>query len=271
MQRSERADHACTVHRKDEGGSGNYSMPWDFALILIVLGVAVPTLGRRRVRHLIAMPDTTKTDRLSLYASTLAFQWLAAGVILWRTSSHGIKPAELGLEIFQPQFTITITVVLSLLLLANQLFSIKKLASQPSELHASVPQLALKLFPRDNVERLAFFALVATVSVCEELIYRGFALRAFEDWSHSTLVGILCSSVLFSLAHIYQGHRGLISTFIVGVLFAGIRTWTGSLIPPIAAHFVADLTVGLLAPARIRQALESNASEPEIVGAGDAR
>jgi len=246
-------------------------MPWDFALILIVLGAAVPILGRRRVRHLIAMPDTTKTERLSLYASTLAFQWLAAGVILWRTSIRGIKPAELGLAIFNPELTITITVVISLLLLANQLLSIRKLASQPSELQASVPQLALKLFPRDNVERLAFFALVATVSICEELIYRGFALRAFEDWSHSTLVGIFCSSLLFALAHIYQGRRGLISTFTVGVLFAGIRTWTGSLIPPIAAHFVADLTVGLLAPARIRRALASSVVAPEVVGASDAR
>lgn len=246
-------------------------MPWDFALILIVLGAAVPILGRRRVRHLIAMPDTTKTERLSLYASTLAFQWLAAGVILWRTSIRGIKPAELGLAIFNPELTITITVVISLLLLANQLLSIRKLASQPSELQASVPQLALKLFPRDNVERLAFFALVATVSICEELIYRGFALRAFEDWSHSTLVGIFCSSLLFALAHIYQGRHGLISTFTVGVLFAGIRTWTGSLIPPIAAHFVADLTVGLLAPARIRRALASNAAERGAVEASDVR
>jgi uncharacterized protein len=246
-------------------------MPWDFALILIVLGVAVPALGRRRVRQLIAMPDTTKGDRLSLYASTLAFQWLAAGVILWRTSSRGIKPAELGLALFQPRLTITMTVVISLLLLANQLFSIRKLASQPSDLQANVPQLALKIFPRDNVERLAFFALVATVSICEELIYRGFALRAFEDWSHSTLVGILCSSILFSLAHIYQGRRGLISTFTVGVLFAGIRTWTGSLIPPIAAHFVADLTVGLLAPARIRKALASDVAAHGLVGVSDVR
>jgi membrane protease YdiL (CAAX protease family) len=266
-----RSGRACAVHRNDEGGFGNYSMPWDFALIIIVLGIAVPALGRRRVRHLIALPDTTKTERLSLYASTLAFQWLAAGVILWRTSSHGIKPSELGLALFQPQLTVLITVVISLLLLANQLFSIKKLASQPSELQANVTQLALKLFPRDNVERLAFFALVATVSVCEELIYRGFALRAFEDWSHSTLVGILCSSLLFSLAHIYQGRRGLISTFTVGVLFAGIRTWTGSLLPPIAAHFVADLTVGLLAPARIRRALASNAAVPEVVGVSNVR
>ena len=72
-------------------------MHWDFAIILIVLAVAVPVLGRRRVQQLVALPDTTKSDRLSLYASTIAFQWLAAGIVLWRTMSHGIRPLQLGL------------------------------------------------------------------------------------------------------------------------------------------------------------------------------
>ncbi|MGH9747069.1 MAG: CPBP family intramembrane glutamic endopeptidase [Candidatus Acidiferrales bacterium] len=230
-------------------------MHWDFALILVILAVAVPVLGRRRVRQLIALPDTTRADRLSIYASTIVFQWLAAGVILWRSAAHGIRPSQLGLQFSPANFTITITVVVSLLLLLNQIISLRKIVLRPSELGGAVPQLALKLFPRDSVERLAFFALVATVSVCEELVYRGFALRVFEDWSHSAILGILFCSILFSLAHLYQGRRGLISTFTVGLLFAGIRTWTESLVPSTAAHFTADLTVGLLAPARIRTAL----------------
>ena len=70
-------------------------MHWDFALILGVLA-SCPLLGRRRVRRLIELPDTTKFERLSLYASTIAFQWLAAGMILWRSIDHGIGPAQLG-------------------------------------------------------------------------------------------------------------------------------------------------------------------------------
>ncbi len=72
-------------------------MHWDFALILLFLGIAVPLLGRRRLRKLLQSPQTTKTDRLVLYASTIVFQWLAVALILWRTHVHAITPARLGL------------------------------------------------------------------------------------------------------------------------------------------------------------------------------
>ncbi|MFZ0580336.1 MAG: type II CAAX endopeptidase family protein [Candidatus Acidiferrales bacterium] len=231
------------------------AMRWDFALILLFLGIALPLLGRRRVRQLMQSPSTTKLDRLSLYASTLAFQWIAAGVILWRAAAHGIPPAQLGFALGNPPLTITVAIVLAALVLLNQLVSLRRLAARPAEAQGLLPQLALKLFPQDDVERLAFFALVVTVAICEELIYRGFVQRVFQDWSNGAiLAGVVGSAIYFAIAHLYQGRRGLASTFFVGLIFAGARAWTGSLLPPIAAHFLADITVGLLAPSRIRSA-----------------
>jgi membrane protease YdiL (CAAX protease family) len=121
--------------------------------------------------------------------------------------------------------------------------------------------LARKVFPRDGIERLGFFALVSTVAICEEFIYRGFAQFVFQDWSHSVLVGLFASSLLFSVAHLYQGRKGLVSTFAVGMLFASVRAWTGTLLPTIVGHFVADFTVGVLAPLRIRDALARGANQ----------
>jgi uncharacterized protein len=231
-------------------------MHWDFALILLFLGIAVPLLGRRRVRQLMQMPSTTKMDRLSLYASTLAFQWIAAGVILWRTSAHGIRTSQLGLAITSPALTVTVAVVLSALILLNQIMGLRRLVAQPANIQGILPQLALKLFPQDNVEHLAFFALVATVALCEELIYRGFVQRVFQDWSRgSVMLAVIGSAAFFALAHLYQGRRGLISTLTIGIIFSTIRAWTGSLLPGVVAHFVADLTVGMLAPGRLRSAL----------------
>lgn len=237
-------------------------MHWDFALILIFLGVAVPLLGRRRVRQLMCLPSTTKMDRLSLYASTLAFQWLAAGVVLWRTSAHGLRAPQLGLATPYPALTIVTTIALAALVLFNQLLGLRRLTTHPSRIQGFLPQLALKLFPQDDVERLAFFALVSTVALCEELIYRGFVQRVFQDWSRgSIIVGIIGSAAFFSLAHLYQGRRGLISTLTIGLVFSTIRAWTESLLPCVVAHFVADITVGLLAPARMRNALASITSQ----------
>ncbi len=235
-------------------------MHWDFALILLFLGVVVPWLGRRRIRQLLELQQTTKMDRLTLYASTIAFQWLAAAVILWRSSAHGIVASTLGLAIPRLQLTIEVSVALAALFLASQLASLRRLVTRPEEIKGIVPQLALKIFPQDNLERLVFFALVSTVAVCEELIYRGFVQFVFESVSGGYIVaGIIGSAALFALAHLYQGRRGLISTSIVGLLFSTVRAWTGSLLAPFIAHFVADLTVGLLAPSRLATALASGA------------
>jgi membrane protease YdiL (CAAX protease family) len=228
-------------------------MHWDFALILLFLGVAVPLLGRRRVKQLLRSPATTKVNRLSLYASTIAFQWTAAGIVLWRTAAHGISGSRLGLTIGNPVFTIAIAFIISIVVLFNQVFSLRRLASRPSEVDGTLSQIAFRIFPQDDTERLAFFALVATVSVCEELIYRGFVQRVFQQWSGgSVFVGIVGSAIYFSLAHLYQGRRGLVSTFAAGLIFSGVRAWSGSLLPSMVAHFIADITVGLLAPAKMR-------------------
>ena len=215
-------------------------------------------MGRRRVRALLALPDTTKLDRLSIYASTIAFQWLAAALVFWRTVRYGITPAQLGISLGHGYLITATTVVLSALLFLNQIASVRRIKFDSSVLRSGTVQLALKVFPRDGIERLAFFALVTTVAVCEEFIYRGFAQYVFQEWSRSLLMGILGSALLFSFAHLYQGKRGLVSTFAVGLLFSGIRAWTGSLVPTIAAHFVADLSIGLLAPRYIQEALRQS-------------
>ena len=232
-------------------------MHWDFALILAVLGVLVPWLGRRRVGLLLPAIETTKADRLALYASTVTFQWFAAAVVLWRATRRGIDLAQLGLAAPSVPLTATVSIVLSSLVLVNQVFSLRRVRTHPEEVKALLPQLAIRIFPQDDgLERLAFFAVVLTVAICEEFIYRGFAQRVLTDWSGGSLAaGILGSAALFAWAHLYQGRRGLLSTFLAGMLFSGVRAWTGSLLPTIVAHFVADLVVGLMAPARFRRAI----------------
>src|SRR5271169_6770016 len=220
------------------------AMHWDFALILLFLGVAVPVLGRRRVRQLMRIPSTTKMDRISLYASTLAFQWIAAGLILWRSNAHEIRASQLGLAVPNPPLAATVTVVLAALILLNQVMGLRRLVTHPSKIRGLLPQLALKLFPQDDVERLAFFALVTTVALCEELIYRGFVQRVFQDW--------LRGSVAIA---------GLASTLAIGLIFSAIRAWTDSLVPCVVAHFVADITIGMLAPGRLRAALAADGAQ----------
>jgi hypothetical protein len=56
-------------------------MPWDFWLIFFALGLVLPWRGRARMKKLLAMPHVSSMERLVLYASTIAFQWLAVAVV----------------------------------------------------------------------------------------------------------------------------------------------------------------------------------------------
>jgi membrane protease YdiL (CAAX protease family) len=167
--------------------------------------------------------------------------------------------AALGFAAPRPVLTLGISVGLVSLVLANQLVSLQQVgAARPEELHSKVAQVALRIFPQDTAEKLVFFGVVATVATCEEIIFRGFVQGLFTDLSGFAVVGVLISAALFSWAHLYQGKRGLIATFVVGVLFSAARAWSGSLIPCVAAHFVIDLMAGYMFPGRLRSALEGS-------------
>lgn len=232
---------------------------WDLALIVAFLATAVPLMGRRRIQQLMHIPHTNKAERLALYASTMAFQWVISAVILWRITAHGIPAAGLGLRISHPLLTVGVALALSITVFANQMYSLRHLGAAAVDESNILVQLALKVFPQDASERLAFFAVVVTVAFCEEWIYRGFVQRMFHDWGSTAIVGIVGSAILFAGAHLYQGRRGLLSTFSVGLIFSAVRWWTGSLIPSVAAHFVADLAAGYLSPSLVQTALAGHA------------
>ncbi len=224
-------------------------MPWDFAIILVVLGVLVPWRGAARIKQILARPRLDTSDRLALYASTVAFQWFAVGVTAWRCHARGVTAAHLAVAFPEPELTVATTLALTLLLGGSQLYSLRRLARLPTHPQGFLHHMARKVMPQNSVEARAFVALAATVALCEEFLYRGFVFAVVQDAAHdSLLLASLGSSVLFALAHLYQGRRGLRSTFVVGLMFAGARTLTGSLAPSIVAHLVADLIAGLGAP-----------------------
>lgn len=229
-------------------------MPWDFALILIVLSTVVPCRSAVRMRQLLARPQLTMTDRLGLYASTIAFQWLAMGVVGWRSYARGMTASELGLALGREERIIVAAGGLTILLALGQVVSLRYAARLPPERQGFLQQLAVKILPQNVVESLAFVALVSTVAVCEEFLYRGFIFAVLERATSSTGVAVAGSSLLFAVAHLYQGKRGMRTTFLVGLLFAVSRVWTGSVAPAVAAHLVVDLVAGLAAPRWFRRA-----------------
>lgn len=233
-------------------------MYWDYAIIFATLGALVPLVGRWRVERILKTAETTQRERLRLYTSTVVFQWTLTLVVLWRGFAHKMSPLEFGLALPRPWLAAVVTVGLTGLLLLNQIVSLRQVGTNPEQLAGKLAQVALRIFPRDRTEGVAFFGVVTTVAICEEIVFRGFTQAVFQAWSEQTLVAVLASAALFSIAHLYQGKRGLIATFIVGLLFSVTRSWTGSLVPCCAGHFAVDFVAGYFFPQRLRKALQES-------------
>jgi len=95
---------------------------------------------------------------------------------------------------------------------------------------------------------LPYAALAITAGVCEEFVYRGFAIAAISKAGVPLPLVVIMSSVFFGLAHAYQGRGGIISTGIFGVLLAIGRLAFGSLVPVMMWHAGLDLAAGIAAP-----------------------
>jgi uncharacterized protein len=232
------------------------AIPWDFTLILFALGVLVPWRGAVRVRRLLAQPALTSFQRLSLYASTIVFQWVIVAVIYWRSVARHLTPADLGLVVSGVWQALSIGLVFTVLLCVNQWAGLRKIALVPADQRSFLFQFTQKIMPQTFAETLAFVALALTAGLSEEFIYRGFVFalfsRVFGVSASGILLATVMSSIWFAVAHLYQGRRGVATTFVVGLVFAAVRVWTGNLVPAIMGHAGVDLVAGIYAPRAMR-------------------
>jgi hypothetical protein len=90
------------------------------------------------------------------------------------------------------------------------------------------------IFGRPRLSEL--FLLAASSAIAEELFFRGAMLDAWGVWT---------SSIVFALLHL-PPKRSLwpwtVSSFVLGLMLAGLTVWTGNLGAAVAAHFVINMT-----------------------------
>jgi uncharacterized protein len=223
-------------------------MAWDIWLIFFVLGVVVPWRGRYRLRALQTKPSVGPAERISLYHSTIAFQWLGVAVVGWRAWTDGFGVAQLGLAALGAPKPIAAAIVGSGVVASLQWFNLRRMGRMAGKARERLEALAQRILPQSPRERASFFALSVTAGICEEFLYRGFAMAALAHAGLPSWSVIVISSLLFGAAHLYQGGSGLAGTMLLGLLFAVARVALGSLIPVMAWHTAVDLVAGIAAP-----------------------
>jgi membrane protease YdiL (CAAX protease family) len=106
------------------------------------------------------------------------------------------------------------------------------------------------LSPRGTHEIALGIALVIIVALVEETIFRGYLMLRFRGAHLGPLAAAVLSSVIFSLGHGYEGTAGVITVFFMGLVFALIYLWRGSLVAPVIIHFLQDFT-GVVIPSLV--------------------
>ena len=104
-----------------------------------------------------------------------------------------------------------------------------------SNLQSSQMQMIEQYLRGDHLIILTLFHVALVPAICEETLYRGYVMRAFEK-SWGIWPAIIVSGILFGMYHIQLSN--LIPLAGLGILFAYLTWVADSIYPAIIAHLV---------------------------------
>ncbi len=187
----------------------------------------------------LGMPPRNDAGQLSLpyvFVVTLADTVLLIGLMIFFTRRHGESASTLwlghrpvareairGITLILPIFLIVVVLINGLRLLAPGLHNVE--VNPLEQLAAGGP-----------VDALMFGVVVILAGGVREELVRAFLLRRFEQHLGGAPVGVLILSVAFGLGHFDQGWDAVITTAVLGALWAVIYLRRRSSIAPVVSH-----------------------------------
>jgi membrane protease YdiL (CAAX protease family) len=208
------------------------------AVYLIVVGPWLYSILYQKARRRLAAGDPLA--RIRLYRVTVADQVVNTFVVLGLWRWGGIPATNLGLGAPRSWWLSGgLTALLGGLLLWSGIRLRRKATKIPEKLKGRVDALL-----PDTAHEQRWFAVVSVgAGIAEELTYRGFLFYYASLWfPHiNSLEKALLTSVIFGVAHIYQGWKGVVPTGVSGLILAGLYLLSGNLLLPVVVHAVVDL------------------------------
>jgi len=218
------------------------SLPWPDALTLAGLLIVLPLLAVVQARML---EGAQVVERMAAYLSSgLSLAFL--GWVAWAVGSRSAGPAALGLVRLGRVGFVAWTAALVVGGLA--LTAAFRVAG--TALGAREAPLLRELLPRSGRERAAFAGLSLAAGAGEELAYRGYVIPVLAGLM-GPVAAAAVSSAVFGVLHVYQGPLGVARTAALGGLLAWGFLESGSLWPPIAAHAILDVMLGIALAERL--------------------
>jgi membrane protease YdiL (CAAX protease family) len=232
-------------------------------ILVIILGLVLPFFSGVRGSEQLGNMHFNEYTRRRFYLSNSLVLWIITLIVMaiwyWNKRSFEL----MGFKYPEPGWiAILLTVLMGILYVADLMYSTlsdHELRKTQKQWESSVPFL-----PEKYRELPAYTLMCITAGVCEEILYRGFLVNYFIDpmkdgfpW----MAGVF-PSVLFSIAHFYQGYMAMFKIFLLSLLFGLIFIFSQSLLFVVIIHFLIDFTGGVLAIS-IRQKEQSGKQEKQ--------
>jgi membrane protease YdiL (CAAX protease family) len=218
-------------------------------ILMFTLFVLLPIEGIYAVRVLLrGIRNGDPRARFAAYTKTIVLQWavLAALLIAWNRCGRSWDTLGVRLGGVWPSLIGAGFVVVIEGLLRMQHRGVLNLSDEQVAGVRARQRDTLVLLPTTAVERRLFNTVSITAGVCEEFLYRGFALWYLARWLNPW-IAMLVASAAFGLGHAYQGAKGTLRTGLGGAVFGTMYLLSGSLLWPIIGHATVDLAAGMLA------------------------
>ena len=184
-----------------------------------------------------ALAGLNDVVRMVIFLSTMAFLWLLFLLIVGAVSLEKTGLAGLGFKKIR-----AIDFMWAISFMAAAYLILAGLSYLMAEMGMPMPGEIALLIPQDTTGRIVWFFVSISAGICEEAIFRGYIMTRlrlvgnFQNWVIPTIV----SAVAFGVCHAYQSLPGIILISIYGAMFSWLYIRTGSLWPPVIAHFFQD-------------------------------
>ena len=202
----------------------------------------------------LAAQNTDNTSMLKKtsdrYLNKIIGQWFITTIIFLIYGSFQVLISPLNiLTGLNPQIKITL-MLLSFIFAVASMFPVILSwlnESRRRSLLISIREIPYPL-PQTKKEALLYTLVGVTTGFGEELMYRGFLIRLLVDlpFGINSLQSLVIISILFGLAHFYQGIGGMIMTCLFGLSMGVIFFITGNLLVPILLHTIIFLRFFLI-------------------------
>lgn len=220
-------------------------------IIFFLFGLLLPANSMMRAKQqLQAIEEWDTPMKVAVYRGNSLFLWFIAlvVVVIWMLTGRPLK--LLG---FQPPLADSwgqIGIITLIFLVAygidvgTDLLNPRSIAKAKKHLEKHTP-----FIPATSYEMRQFLLVAVTAGICEEIIFRGFFityfLNLFGDNTQGQAIALIVPTILFALAHYYQGWKAIGKIALLSLAFGYIYLISRSLWIPIILHTLVDWWSGL--------------------------